>query len=104
MKLTLLELKEIIAEALYKMPSREEIEQHLTYAKSDPAAFQRFMAGIADYVPTSGKLVLQSLINTTIQWSRGKKSYNDVLMLLDKLFTVVNPKRRTSYSNRPPAM
>lgn len=98
--ITLGELKSIIAEAMYDMPSRDELEQHLLYAKADPTAFSRFVAGIGSHVPAQGKLLLQALIRTTVEWAKGKKSYNEVSKSLDALYAALNPKRRTSYAGR----
>lgn len=110
MKLTVRELKALIAEGLDLLPSRAQIETQLQDAKFDKDAGSRALSKLERALPPAKKLLMQQLSRALLMWQNDKGTWNTVTSVLDKVYAPAEP-RKSSYvgmkavrlSNRPAA-
>lgn len=96
MKLTVGQLKVLIAESLDLLPSRAEVESQLQSSKFDKDAGAKVMSRLDRVLPTGSKLLLQSLSRALQAWQAGKGGWNQVSVALDKLYAAQGSQRHTS--------
>lgn len=97
MRLTLGQLKTIIAEGLDNLPPQHDVESRLQSSRFDKDAATRVLSVLDRQLPTSNKLLLLNLSRALQAWQLGKTGFNAVALALDKIY---QQPRRPSYSNR----
>lgn len=97
MKLTVGQLKRVIAENLGLLPPRMEIEQALQDSKFDKDAAPKVLSKLDRVLPAGGKVLLQNLSRTLQLWQMGKAGWGQVTSILDKMYAMGEPPRRSSY-------
>ena len=98
-RLTVRQLKALIAENIDLLPPRSEVESQLQDSKFDKDAGAKVLSMLDRRLPTSGKLLLQALSRTLQMWQAGKAGWNAVTVALDRVYSIEAPQRRTSYTS-----
>lgn len=96
MKLTVGQLRALIAENIGLLPPRSEVETALQDSKFDRDAGSRMLSKLDRVLPAAGKVLLQNLARTLQLWQAGKSNWNAVTVVLDKIYAQGEP-RRSSY-------
>ena len=98
MRLTVRQLKTLIAEGIDSLPPRSDVETQLQDAKYDKAVAAKVLSLLDRRLPTSSKLLLQQLARAVQMWEVGKTGWNEVARALDRVYDSTVPRRHSSYS------
>src|SRR5574342_300178 len=98
MRLTLGELRDLIAENIGMLPPRADVERQLQDSKFDKDAGARTLSKLDRVLPAGGKLLLQNLSRSLQLWQAGKAGWNQVTAILDRIYAQGEP-RRASYTS-----
>lgn len=101
MKITLRELKEIVAsvvaEAIVDLPPREQVEGQIQSSRDDKMKVSKLLSSLEPKVPTASKLQFQGLSRAILAWQGGKVPWGTVSSALDRLYAG-GQKKRPSYA------
>jgi hypothetical protein len=97
-RLTIAELRALIAEGLDDLPSRSQVESQLQNAKFDKDAGAKVLSLLDRRLPSGAKLHLQALARALQMWQADKTGWNAVSSALDKVYAAQEP-RRASYTS-----
>lgn len=94
MRLSLGELKELIAEAFAEaIPNRNDVESQLQDSRADRSLGNKTIASLTSKFPMSSKLFVSALAQRVMAWQNGKVPWSVVLTALDKLYGSVKTHR-----------
>lgn len=98
MRLTVRQLRDLIAEALDMLPPRNEVESQIQRAKSDKGALSKVLSSLERKLPTGARLLMQNLARVAQAWQAGRVGFDAVTTALGRIYDSQVP-RRSSYAS-----